>query len=32
VVDRGGDGRNLNEQNLPESLWLTDDALLAVGA
>lgn len=31
VVDRGGDGRNLNEQNLPESLWLTDDALLAVG-
>lgn len=32
VVDRGGDGRNLNEQNLPESLWLTDDALLAVSA
>ncbi|CAJ7643384.1 ureidoglycolate hydrolase [Burkholderia pseudomallei] len=32
VVDRGGDGRNLNEQNLHESLWLTDDALLAVGA
>ncbi|VCC31155.1 ureidoglycolate hydrolase [Burkholderia pseudomallei] len=32
VVDRGGDGRNLNEQNLPESLWLTDDALLVVGA
>src|ERR1700738_3988074 len=23
VVDRGGDGLNLNEQDLPESLWLT---------
>ena len=30
VVDRGGDGLNLNEQDLPESLWLTQDALGAV--
>ncbi|HDR9248653.1 ureidoglycolate lyase [Burkholderia vietnamiensis] len=30
VVDRGGDGLNLNEQDLPESLWLTEDALEAV--
>ncbi|WP_063533245.1 ureidoglycolate lyase [Burkholderia sp. MSMB1589WGS] len=30
VVDRGGDGGNLNEQDLPESLWLTEDAWLAV--
>ena len=29
VVDRGGDGLNLNEQDLPESLWLTGDALKA---
>ncbi|MFC0403204.1 ureidoglycolate lyase [Paraburkholderia rhizosphaerae] len=27
VVDRGGDGLNLNEQDLPDSLWLTDEAL-----
>jgi ureidoglycolate lyase len=27
VVDRGGDGLNLNEQDLTESLWLTEDAL-----
>jgi ureidoglycolate lyase len=30
VVDRGGDGLNLNEQDLTESLWLTEDALSAV--
>jgi len=30
VVDRGGDGLNLNEQDLAESLWLTEDALSAV--
>ncbi|CAE6940189.1 Ureidoglycolate lyase [Paraburkholderia domus] len=29
VVDRGGDGLNLNEQDLHESLWLTEDALSA---
>ncbi|PLZ04099.1 ureidoglycolate lyase [Burkholderia sp. WAC0059] len=29
VVDRGGAGQNLNEQNLPESLWLTEAALRA---
>ncbi|MDR5731805.1 ureidoglycolate lyase [Caballeronia sp. LZ025] len=27
VVDRSGEGRNLNEQDLSESLWLTDEAL-----
>jgi ureidoglycolate lyase len=27
VVDRGGDGLNLNEQDLTESLWLTEEAL-----
>ncbi len=27
VVDRGGDGLNLNEQDLRESLWLTQEAL-----
>jgi ureidoglycolate lyase len=27
VVDRGGEGKNLNEQDLKESLWLTEDAL-----
>jgi ureidoglycolate lyase len=27
VVDRGGEGLNLNEQDLKESLWLTEDAL-----
>ncbi|MDN7671837.1 ureidoglycolate lyase [Burkholderia oklahomensis] len=32
VVDRGGDGLNLNEQRLPESLWLTEDALQVVSA
>ncbi|AIO65467.1 ureidoglycolate lyase [Burkholderia oklahomensis] len=32
VVDRGGDGLNLNEQWLPESLWLTEDALQVVSA
>lgn len=30
VVDRGGDGLNLNEQDLEESLWLTEEALRAV--
>lgn len=29
VVDRGGDGLNLNEQDLPESLWLTQEAMKA---
>ncbi|CAM2178198.1 Ureidoglycolate lyase [Paraburkholderia sacchari] len=29
VVDRGGDGLNLNEQDLPESLWLTEEAMMA---
>ncbi|MDR5854377.1 ureidoglycolate lyase [Caballeronia sp. LZ062] len=27
VVDRGGEGLNLNEQDLRESLWLTQEAL-----
>ena len=27
VVDRGGEGHNCDEQALPESLWLTQDAL-----
>ncbi|MDR5811607.1 ureidoglycolate lyase [Caballeronia sp. LZ019] len=27
VVDRSGEGHNLNEQDLSESLWLTDEAL-----
>ena len=30
VVDRGGDGLNLNEQNLRESQWLTEDEMNAV--
>ncbi|WP_225032688.1 ureidoglycolate lyase [Paraburkholderia sp. XV] len=30
VVDRGGDGLNLNEQNLRESQWLTEDAMNAL--
>lgn len=30
VVDRGGDGLNLNEQDLSESVWLTEDAMRAV--
>jgi ureidoglycolate lyase len=30
VVDRGGDGLNLNEENLRESQWLTEDAMNAV--
>ncbi|TCG05423.1 ureidoglycolate hydrolase [Paraburkholderia steynii] len=30
VVDRGGDGHNLNEQNLRESRWLTEEAMNAV--
>ena len=30
VVDRGGEGCNLHEQDLVESLWLTDDALSVV--
>jgi Ureidoglycolate hydrolase len=30
VVDRGGDGLNLHEQDLAESLWLTEDALSTV--
>jgi ureidoglycolate lyase len=29
VVDRGGEGLNLNEQDLPESLWLTQEATSA---
>jgi ureidoglycolate lyase len=29
VVDRGGEGLNLHEQDLAESLWLTEDALNA---
>lgn len=29
VVDRGGEGLNLNEQDLPESLWLTQEAMTA---
>ncbi|AJY41060.1 ureidoglycolate lyase [Burkholderia humptydooensis] len=32
VVDRGGDGLNLNEQDLQESLWLTEEALHALTA
>ncbi|WP_159837968.1 ureidoglycolate lyase [Burkholderia sp. 8Y] len=27
IVDRGGDGLNLNEQDLRESLWLNEEAL-----
>ncbi|MEQ5838664.1 ureidoglycolate lyase [Paraburkholderia acidicola] len=30
VVDRGGDGLNLNEQDLDASVWLTEEALRAV--
>ncbi|MPW17211.1 ureidoglycolate lyase [Paraburkholderia sp. CNPSo 3157] len=30
VVDRGGEGLNLNEQDLTASLWLTEEALSAV--
>jgi ureidoglycolate lyase len=30
VVDRGGEGLNLNEQDLVEPLWLTEDALSGV--
>ncbi len=32
VVDRGGDGLNLNEQDLRESQWLTEEAMNAVVA
>lgn len=32
VVDRGGDGLNLNEQKLAEPLWLTAESLLALTA
>ncbi|MGG2044942.1 ureidoglycolate lyase [Burkholderia gladioli] len=32
VVDRGGEGLNLNEQMLEESLWLTEEALHHVAA
>ncbi|WP_414451709.1 ureidoglycolate lyase [Burkholderia sp. 22PA0099] len=32
VVDRGGEGLNLNEQVLGESLWLTDEAMHRVAA
>lgn len=32
VVDRGGEGLNLNEQTLAESLWLTGEALHRVAA
>lgn len=28
VVDRGGEGPNCDEENLPESLWLTAEAML----
>lgn len=27
VIDRGGDGRNCDEQTLPEPVWLTQDGL-----
>lgn len=30
VMDRGGEGLNLNEQDLVESLWLTEEVLRAV--
>ena len=30
VVDRGGEGLNLNEEDLPESFWLTEEAMAAV--
>jgi ureidoglycolate lyase len=30
VVDRGGDGHNLDELDLRESLWLTEEAMNAV--
>ncbi|MFK5687948.1 ureidoglycolate lyase, partial [Lactiplantibacillus plantarum] len=29
VVDRGGEGHNCDEQDLPESVWLTEEALRA---
>jgi ureidoglycolate lyase len=29
VVDRGGEGPNLDEQDLPEPRWLTEEAMLA---
>ncbi|WDD93825.1 ureidoglycolate lyase [Burkholderia sp. FERM BP-3421] len=32
VVDRGGEGLNLNEEDLAESLWLTEEALHALSA
>ncbi|MCA8170864.1 ureidoglycolate lyase [Burkholderia gladioli] len=32
VVDRGGEGSNLNEQMLEESLWLTEEVLHHVAA
>lgn len=31
VVDRGGEGPNCDEQTLPESLWLTAEALAEAG-
>jgi ureidoglycolate lyase len=30
VIDRGGEGVNLHEQDLPEPVWLTPEALYAV--
>ncbi|PTB19164.1 ureidoglycolate lyase [Trinickia symbiotica] len=32
VIDRGGEGHNCDEERLPESLWLTEDALQAATA
>jgi ureidoglycolate lyase len=29
VIDRGGEGVNLHEQDLPEPVWLTEEALYA---
>jgi ureidoglycolate lyase len=29
VVDRGGEGHNCDEQDLPESVWLTEAAMQA---
>lgn len=31
VIDRGGEGPNCDEQTLPESLWLTAEALAEAG-
>ncbi|MEX3955702.1 ureidoglycolate lyase [Trinickia sp. EG282A] len=32
VIDRGGEGHNCDEERLPESLWLTEDAWRAATA